>query len=290
MTSLSDHGIHLKREVPGTHRLPCPACNKGRHDDALAVTVKPDGLALWLCYRCGFKGALRPHEEPRRASRGIPRLSLRHPEPERRWVGLSCAARRLWRDCRPLTIGSPAAAYFRTRGCTLPEHDVRWHPALRHGPSGHVGPALVALVTDAVTAEPISLHMTWLAPDGSGKAAIDRPRLLMKGHRKAGGVVRLWPDEAVTYGLCVAEGIETALSAALGFGLAWACLDAGNLKTLPVLPGVEALTIVADHDRAGLAATQECARRWAAAGCEVRVWRAPEPGADFNDFAQGAAA
>jgi hypothetical protein len=39
---------------------------------------------------------------------------------------------------------------------------VLWHPALPH-PSGHVGPAIVAVVTDALTGEPINLHRTWLA-------------------------------------------------------------------------------------------------------------------------------
>ena len=72
-------------------------------------------------------------------------------------------------------------------------------------------------------------------------------------------MVRLWPDEEVTSGLCVAEGVETALTAARGFGLAWACLDAANLAALPVLPGVEALTIVADHDEAGIRAADACA-------------------------------
>src|SRR3954454_7062614 len=41
----------------------------------------------------------------------------------------------------------------------------------------------------------------------------------------------------------------TALTAARGFGLAWACLDAGNLAELPVLAGIDALTVAADHDQ-----------------------------------------
>jgi hypothetical protein len=144
-------------------------------------------------------------------------------------------------------------------------------------------------VTDAVTGAAISLHTTWLAADGRGKAPIERPRLLAKGCRKAGGLVRLWPDEAVTTGLLIAEGIETALAAAHGFTPVWACLDAGNLGAFPVLAGVEALTIVADHDRAGVKAAEECAERWLEAGREVRVWRSPVEGRDFNDFAVEAA-
>jgi hypothetical protein len=149
---------------------------------------------------------------------------------------------------------------------------------------------MVALVTDVVTARPLSLHRTWVAADGGGKAPLDRPRLLLKGYRKAGGVVRLWPDEELTLGLCVAEGIETALTAAAAFGLAWSCLDAGNLAAFPVLDGIEALTIVADHDPAGLAAAEACARRWLEGGVEVTTWKAPAPGVDFNDYAAAGAA
>jgi hypothetical protein len=109
-----------------------------------------------------------------------------------------------------------AAAYLHGRGCALPHQggDLRWHPALRH-PCGRSWPALVALVTEARTALPLTLHRTWLAPDGSGKADIDKPRLLWPGLPKAGGVIRLWPDEEVVHGLCVGEGIETCLTAAL---------------------------------------------------------------------------
>jgi hypothetical protein len=148
---------------------------------------------------------------------------------------------------------------------------------------------MVALVTDAATGRPLTLHRAWLRADGSGKAEVDKPRLLWPGLPKAGGVVRLWPDAEVTLGLCVAEGAETSLSAAAGFGLAWACLDAANLASLAVLGGVESLTIVEDHDAAGIAAAAACAERWLAAGAEVRVWRAPTPGADFADH-MGAAA
>jgi putative DNA primase/helicase len=55
-------------------------------------------------------------------------------------------------------------------------------------------------VTDARDGEPINLHRTWLAKDGSGKAPIDKPRRLLKGHRSNNGVIRLWPDDDVTLG------------------------------------------------------------------------------------------
>jgi len=37
---------------------------------------------------------------------------------------------------------------------------------LRQNPSGYVGPALVAPVTDALTRTPMTLHRTWIKADG----------------------------------------------------------------------------------------------------------------------------
>jgi phage/plasmid primase-like uncharacterized protein len=121
------------------------------------------------------------------------------------------------------------------------------------------------------------------------KADVQPARMLLKGHRKAGGVIRLWPDEAVDYGLGIAEGIETALTLATVLKPVWSLIDAGNLATLPVLGGVECLTIAADHDAAGIKAAEACAARWVEAGCDVRIVLPPKLGADLNDFLREAA-
>ncbi|WP_186198161.1 PriCT-2 domain-containing protein [Burkholderia gladioli] len=161
--------------------------------------------------------------------------------------------------------------YLEERACVLPpfEGDLRFDPAARH-PSGYTGPCLVALVTDALSAVPISLHRTWVKADGT-KADVDSPRMLLGGHRKAGGVIRLWPDEALTLGLAVAEGIETALSLACVFKPVWALIDAGNLAKLPLLPGIDALTIAVDADLAGERAAVSCGERWALAERDVTL-------------------
>lgn len=278
-------GIRLKRWRPGaTERGRCPRCDRRGHDDALAVRVDDDGGgATWLCHRCGWAGGLRgeraatpaPMARQHRAVDAVEHRTLRD------W------GRRLWSTCRPITADDPAGRYLDARGCALPhpDGDLRWYPALKH-PCGHVGPVLVGLVTDAVNNEPISLHRTWIADDGSGrKAAIDKPRLMLQGHRKAGGVVRLWPDCEVTMGIGLAEGIETALTLERVFMPTWATVDAGNLGALPVLDGVESITIAVDHDPAGLKATDALTLRWWAAGREVRQVLAPAAGQDLNDWA-----
>lgn len=41
------------------------------------------------------------------------------------------------------------------------------------------------------------------------------------------------------------------------------------MRALPVLAGIEALTIASDDDAAGIAAAGACAQRWADAGRDV---------------------
>jgi putative DNA primase/helicase len=226
---------------PGTYRVRCPNCNRGRRDDAFAITVKPDGEIIYFCHRCHLSGweADREHHPV-----APPRRSM-----EQRQT-LSDYGRELWKAACP--IAGEARAYLESRHCVRPPANghLRCRERLQH-PCGHIGPALVALITDAITGASMSLHRTWITASGR-KAAIESPRLLLAGHRKTGGVIRLWPDEDVSCGLGVAEGIETALAAAHGFTPIWACIDAGNLAKLPVLPAIAALTVFADHDDAGV--------------------------------------
>jgi len=57
----------------------------------------------------------------------------------------------------------------------------------------------VALISHVESHKPLSLHRTWVQPNGK-KAAFDPPRLLLANHAMKDGVIRLWPDECVTYG------------------------------------------------------------------------------------------
>lgn len=264
-------GMNQAIDWNGPKRQACPSCSRGDRDKTLGVTTER-GLAH--CFRCGHVETLHGHAE-KTQQRPAPIVSAH----ER----LSEYGRQMWSECLP--ISGEAAAYLSARRCARPpaDGDLRWHPALRHPPSGIAGPALVGLVTDAITGEPLTLHRTWVNADGT-KAAMNPPRMLLGGHRKAGGVIRLWPDEAVTTGLAVAEGIETALSLAHVFTPVWSVIDAGNLRALPLLRGVESLVIGADHDEAGLQAAGECAKRWDEGGADVTIVRHQKAKADINDM------
>jgi hypothetical protein len=109
----------------------------------------------------------------------------------------------------------------------------------------------------------------------------------LANHSLKFGVIRLWPDEAVTCGLGIAEGIETALSLAWAYAPVWATIDAGHMARFPVLDGIETLFIAQDQDSAGMAAASICARRWADAGREVLVTN--QRTNDLNDVLREAA-
>lgn len=260
-------------------RTACPACDRGGKDDALGVTRNDDGSLIAHCFRCGYVERLS-NDDGRVIHAGSPR-PVEHQET------LSDYGLKLWGECIRLK-GTPGESYLTARGCVIPpaDGDLKYHPALKHSPSKYVGPALVALITDAVTREPLTLHRTWIKPDGS-KADISRPRMLLAGHRKEGGVVRLWSDEEVTLGLGIAEGIESALSLAHAIQPVWCAVDAGNLGKFPVLPGIESLTIAADGDPAGKVAASKCATRWAKAGRGVFMVEADD-GEDVNDLVRAA--
>ena len=270
----------------GDHRTTCPACGRGQRDKTLGVTVDAAGRGVAHCFRCAFTESYRPDNGRRRHV--APALPSPRTITTAKHETLSEYGRAVWREqCHPILRGTIAADYLLARHCALPpvSGHLRWAPALRH-PSGYIGPALVGLVTDVVTRQFLSLHRTWIQAGGR-KADLDPPRLLLGGHRKAGGCIRLWPDESVTHGLAVAEGIETALSLAHAYAPVWSLIDAGNLAALPVLGGVETLVIAADNDVAGRAAAEICARRWADANREVLVTRQQQN--DLNDVLMGVA-
>jgi putative DNA primase/helicase len=259
----------------GKSRQPCPECGRGPSDKTMGVTLEAYS-AVAHCFRCG-------HVEFTSFTRArIARKGLQPPRASPQ--ALSEMGSQIWASCVGLT-GTPGESYLRSRRCCVPprEGHLRYAPRLRHPLSQYSGPALVALVTDAKTGQPLTLHRTWINSDGT-KAALNPSRMLLGGHRKAGGVIRLWPEQMVDGVLGVAEGIETALSLALQGLPAWSVVDAGNLSNLAVLDSIDELVIAVDHDQAGIAAANACSLRWNEAGKTVSRILPPVPGQDLNDM------
>ncbi len=255
----------------GGHRTACPQCQRTKRDTALSVTVEHDG-GVFHCFRCGWAGSWRDEQT---STTRLHRAPVAKPAAAR-W---SDRAERIWQQTVPLR-GTIGEVYLRTRHCVLPpdDSDLRFLPA-----RDNFAPCLVGRISDFVTNEPMSLHFTRLKDDGNGKAGTDRDRLMLGGHAKKGGVIRLWPDEAVTLSVAIGEGIETCLTAARFHTPVWCAIDAGNLGGLPVVAGIESLLVVADHDPAGEQAAREIRARWRRAG-RVAVGIYPVAlGADLND-------
>jgi Toprim domain len=104
------------------------------------------------------------------------------------------------------------------------------------------------------------------------------------------GAVKIWPAGAQ---LVVGEGLETTLAAATripyrGAPLqpAWSAVSSGGLSRLPVIPEVERLIILVDHDGngEGQAAAVRCMERWTRAGRTVIRLTPKRVDADFNDL------
>ena len=185
-------------------------------------------------------------------------------------------ARHLW-NCGEDPQGTLVETYLNSRGLSLPEdcpeEIFRFHPACPFKGERH--PAMLALMHDPVTGEARGVHRTALTPEGK---KIDRAML------SGAGAIMLTDAADVTTGLGIAEGIENAMTILQdGFAPMWAMGSAGGIKHLPVLAGIECLTIFADHDEAGLEAARECARRWSSAGRDVEIRFPDKPGTDWND-------
>lgn len=168
-------------------------------------------------------------------------------------------ALRLWGRRREAR-GTVVETYLRSRGIDvdpLPPQIGYLPPS----PPKHPYPAMV--VPFGVPDEPEAglycmlresvkgLHITYLKPDGSGKAPVDPPRRMLGGVK--GFPLALVPPNDNS-GMLIAEGIETALSGHLATGLG--CWAAGSASFMPFLASavpswIEAVTVAAEADFAG---------------------------------------
>lgn len=155
---------------------------------------------------------------------------------------------------------------------------LRFHPSCPYGERAR-HPCLLTLLRDIRTNEPRAIHRTALTPAG------DKIGRMVLGP-KVGAAIKLSPDDAVSMGLTIAEGIETALSGMqLGRRPVWSVVDAAGIANFPVLSGIEALTILVDNDESGTGqrGAIKCSERWTNAGREVLRVLPRHPGDDLND-------
>lgn len=186
-------------------------------------------------------------------------------------------AQEIWNASIPVP-GTLVQVYLQSRGITLLQASLRFHPNLPH-PTGSKWPCMVAGVKDSVTHKVTAVHRTFLDVDGTGKAPIQPQRMILG--RCSGNAVQL----AQACGtLLVAEDIETVLSGIQACKLAgWAALSATGLSKLILPNKVTKVIVLADADPTGEAAAKACASRWIYNGRQVLIAR-PSSGKDFNDL------
>jgi hypothetical protein len=268
--------VYWDEYAAGSHRILCPICGRGGRDKTAGLTMESDGSGVVHCFRCSYTESYRPDRGALSRAPSIKPVVKAQPQKTKR---LNEWGQNLWNST--LQLSGVALEYLAHRHCAVPPEDshLRWHPSVKHSPTGYVGPALVALVTHVHTREPLSLHRTWITP--TGKADIDPPRMPLANHTTKEGVIRLHPDEWVAHRLGLAEGIETALSMAWAFQPVWSTIDAGHLAKFPLIVGVSELVIARDNDPAGITAATACARRWKEAGRHVLITNQKQN--DLND-------
>jgi putative DNA primase/helicase len=183
--------------------------------------------------------------------------------------------------------GTLAERYLASRKLVIPTEAaveaLRFHPNCWFGKEKF--PALIALIRNIKTNEPQGIQRTALHLDGAAVKRNGKTFRMTLGPM-GGGAIKIDPDEHVTQGLCVGEGLESTLAGRQsGYVPAWSLLNANGLEKFPVLPGIEGLTIFVDKDEAGIRAMNECGNRWYEQGIEVHIVE-PPIGNDLNDYAQ----
>jgi hypothetical protein len=274
-------GFRLFADVDATGGGICATCG-----------AFPDGLALlqWL-FDWSFPEALRQTADVLGLPRGRPLPVPVTPRPAQRLtrsIDLGKAMpslRRRWAEALPAQhpAAAPLRCYLAHRGLDaslLDARVVRLHPALPYWSLdadgrpvclGHY-PAMLARVFSA-DGRAVTLHRTYLHPDGASKAPVAAPKKLMPHAGSValtGGAIRLCRTETT---LGVAEGIETALAVQAMTGEpVWACVSATLLARFQPPAGIERLCIWADKDRSGAGLKAAAALRDRLADrCLVRI-------------------
>lgn len=253
---------------------PCPVCggkDRFRFDNK--------GRGSFYCNQCGagdgFKLLMRVHSIPFgearrrvieaaklegskfRAERPSIPAPAERAEPTRR-------VQRLLRESCAIEDCDAAVEYLFSRSLwPLPAgHRLRAHPSVEYWQDREcVGryPALVAAVRD-ISGELVTTHVTYLEIDGRKLQSHEPRKLLSPLTGREGCAAPVM--ELSGHELGIAEGIETALSAAKLTGIpVWAALNTALLSKFEPPPSIDKVVIFADRDIGGLDAATKLMQR-----------------------------
>jgi putative DNA primase/helicase len=263
--------LGINPEILRGKHAPCPLCggkDRFRFNDW-------HGKGRWLCNHCtqtggdGFNLLMSYHgwtfteaaEQIRHiicggAESWESRLTKAQPKP---MTGSDAKrnnyAQFLWRKSEEVTAGNPVDKYLirRTQIQEMP-NNIRYMPELDY--KTEVGnkstyPAMITRVQD-LEGKTTAIHRTYLTNEGE-KADVPNPKQV-SGVLPPGSAVRLCiPKDK----LGIAEGIETALSAAGLFQIpVWAALSANGLARWVPPKEIRQVLIFADNDETGRTAAE----------------------------------
>ena len=194
----------------------------------------------------------------------------------------------LYHQSLPVAADNEVGSYLANRCIPGPyPKALRYVPAMMHWPTRTKHPGMLAVFYD-VNGKATTMQRTYLTEDGR-KADVERPRVNMHGRTlPSGGAIRLGPI-AETMG--IAEGVETALSAFVLFGVpVWATTSAVLLERWQPPPEVKRVVVYSDADFnfVGQAAAYKLAARLVFEAKRDKIERevgvmVPPLGKDWND-------
>lgn len=189
---------------------------------------------------------------------------------------VSVIASRLWSQARKAD-GTPASRYLERRGLAAHSVALRYLPAsaCRDIPATADGALVAALCNGSGAVRAVQL--TYITEDGHKANAL--PVRQTFGSMRA-TAVQLSPCQNI---LGLAEGVETALSAAQLHNVPVWAVCGRRLSDAPVPSPVSRVILFADHDSPGLNAAEDARLKMMAQGLDVSICVPSIPGQDWND-------
>lgn len=265
--------FHLKRQG-GEYRGTCPICQARKAE--LAIWDDSGKLRCKCFYGCNSRDlflVLVGKETCQMPP--VARPDTAQNEQRSEW------ARRIWQETLSAK-GTLVERYLQSRGITLNvPADIRFHPGLKHTPSGQYFPAMACAVRD-VQGNIQAIHRTFLDLDGA--------KLRHEISKMSLGPIRGCAIQLAVPGkvLGLAEGVETALSAMQMSELpVWCAVSAGNMREVLLPDPVREVVIFGDNGQAGEKAANDTAAILHQEGRTVRIAYPPEGYGDFNDLLKG---
>lgn len=305
----------------GTKQQPCPSTGDGKtkfrffkdwestgggyHNDVGAL---PDGIELLSWYENLSKGEVMDkiisilggditnvqerdikHVQERKQQQSSP---LTEYERKRRTAFIM----KILRGAKDIE-GSLAEVYLRSRGIkgdlSLVSEDLLYHPSLGYKEDDVTPwiytPGMLSIVRDR-NGVPLTLHRTFIKHDGSGKADVSRPKMLVQQPRALqGGYIELDKPVLTKMGrlIGISEGVENGLSIREATGCPMRVGMSDRIMEMTNFDDVDAVIVWADIEPsgAGLRAAKNIQERLRKAGklCVIATPESQKEKIDWND-------